>query len=275
MVIRTSQQADQFRMALIPIDQAFWASEQTWGVGRLERLVSPATLAAYQRGWTLYRAALEDGDGAALEVIGPKMIRALEVMAAEAEAAGHKPLAPETWEVALPDGRVLVIVRSQAEASAAVLRASRAADGLAYETTLPPDLAVTVRSQHEGRALVVLTLAEVGRLLTMAEAKAAGVEWEGTTTSGSGRQMDELAAHDLVRQRLPALHATRRRSRVLTRSRLPSGDDPYAGNGDRRHRVRHRLDPSEDLGRWSALEPPLAGSRMAAEQRRQRSRRPP
>ena len=150
------EDVDRFRRALIPVDEAFWASEQTWGVGRLERLVSPATLAAYQRGWTLYRAALEDGDGAALEVIGPKMIRALEVMAAEAEAAGYKPLAPETWEAALPDGRVMVVVRSQAEASA-VLRASRAADGLSYETTLPPDIAVTVRSQHEGRALVVLT----------------------------------------------------------------------------------------------------------------------
>ena len=202
MVIRTSQQADQFRMALIPIDQAFFASEQTWGVGRLERLVSPATLAAYQRGWTLYRAALEDGDGAALETVGPKMIRALEVMGAEAEAAGHKPLAPETWEASLPDGRVMVVVRSQAEASA-VAWASRAADGLSYETTLPPDLAVTVRSQHEGRALVVLTLAEVGRLLTMAEGRAAGVEWEGTTTSGSGRQMDEMAAHDLARGGYP------------------------------------------------------------------------
>ena len=202
MKIRSPEDMDRFRRALIPVDEAFWASEQTWGVGRLERLVSPPTLAAYQRGWTLYRAALEDGDGAALEVIGPKMIRALEVMGAEAEAAGYKPLAPETWEASLPDGRVMVVVRSQAQASA-VVRASRAADGLSYETTLPPDLAVTVRSQHEGRALVVLTLAEVGRLLTMAEGKVVGVEWEGTATSGSGRQMDELAAHDLARGGYP------------------------------------------------------------------------
>ena len=196
------EDVDRFRRALIPVDQAFWESEQRFGVGRLERLVSPATLAAYQRGWTLYRAALEDGDGAALESVGPKMIRALEVMAAEAEAAGHKPLAPETWEAALPDGRVMVVVRSQAEASS-LLRASRAADGLSYETTLPPDLAVTVRSQHEGRALVVLSLAEVGRLLMMAEGRTVGVEWEGTATSGSGRQMDELAAHDLARSGYP------------------------------------------------------------------------
>ena len=200
--IRSPEDMDRFKRALIPVDQAMWASEQRFGVGRLERLVSPATLAAYQRGWTLYRAALEDGDGAALEVIGPKMIRALEVMRAEAEAAGYKPLAPETWEAALPDGRVMVVCRTQAEASA-VVRASRAADGLSYETTLPPDLAVTVRSQHEGRALVVLTLAEVGRLLTMAEGKVVGVEWEGSATSGSGRQMDEMAAHDLARSGYP------------------------------------------------------------------------
>ena len=83
------------------------------------------------------------------------MVAALAYMDAEAVGPVIKPLDVSTWEAALPDGRVMVVVRSQAEASA-VVRASRAADGLSYETTLPPDLAVTVRSQHEGRALVVL-----------------------------------------------------------------------------------------------------------------------
>ena len=146
--LRSPEDVDRFRRALIPVDEAFWASEQTWGVGRLERLVSPATLAAYQRGWTLYRAALEDGDGAALEVIGPKMIRALEVMGAEAEAAGYKPLAPETWEAALPDGRVMVIVRSQANRRrpSCERKGLQGGSGRATrvesdtETTLPPDL---------------------------------------------------------------------------------------------------------------------------------------
>ena len=94
-----------------------------------------------------------------------------------------------------------MVVRTQAEASA-VLRAARAADGLSFETTLPPDLAVTVRNQHEGRALVVVTMAEVGRLLLMAEGRAAGVEWEGTPAS-SGQQMEEMTAHDLVRNGYP------------------------------------------------------------------------
>ena len=200
--MRSPEDYSRFKLTLVQVDQAFWESEQKWGVGRLERLVGPATLAAWQRGWSVYREALEAGDPDALEAVGPKMVAALAYMDAEAVGAGHKPLDVSTWEAALPDGRVMVIVRSQAEASS-LLRASRAADGLSYETTLPPDLAVTVRSQHEGRALVVLTLAEVGRLLTMAEGRAVGVEWEGTATSGSGRQMDELAAHDLARGGYP------------------------------------------------------------------------
>jgi hypothetical protein len=199
--IRSPEDYARFKLSLVAVDQAFFESEQRWGVGRLERLVSPATLTAFQRGWTTYREALEAGDPDGLEAIGPKMVKALEVMAAEAEATGHKPLDVTTWEAALPDGRVLVVVRTQAEASA-VLRASKAVDGLSYETTLPPDLAVTVRNQHEGRALVVVTMAEVARLLMMAEGKAAGVEWEGTPAP-SGRQQEEMAAHDLVRNGYP------------------------------------------------------------------------
>ena len=199
--MRSPEDYARFKLSLVAVDQAFFASEQRWGVGRLERVVSPATLAAYQRGWTAYREALEAGDPDGLEAIGPKMVQALAVMAAEAEAAGCRPLDVATWEAALPDGRVLVVVNTQAEASA-VLRASKAADGLSYETTLPPDLAITVRNQHEGRALVVVTMAEVGRLLLMAEGKAAGVEWEGTPAP-SGRQQEEMAAHDLVRSGYP------------------------------------------------------------------------
>ena len=70
---------DRFRMALVPGDQAMWASEQKWGVGRLERLVfsRPRSWPAYRRGWDLYRTALEASDAAAVETVGPKMIAAL------------------------------------------------------------------------------------------------------------------------------------------------------------------------------------------------------
>ena len=203
--LRTPEDADRFRRALIQVDEAFWASEQRYGVGRLERLVSPATLAAYQRGWAAYRLALEEGDADALEAIGPKMIAALAFMDAEATQAGHKPLAPDTWEADMGNGVTLVVVRTNAEASA-VLRASRApgeaSDGASYETTLPPDLAVTVRDQHEGRALIVITMAEIVRLLRTQETGLWGTKWEGTPAH-SGRQTDEMAAHDLARQGYP------------------------------------------------------------------------
>ena len=219
--LRTTEEYQRFKLALVQVDQAFWESEQRYGVGRLERIVSPATLAAYQRGWAAYRLALEEGDAAAVEQIGPKMIAALAFMDAEATAAGHKPLDVSTWETALPDGRVLVVVRTVAEASA-VSRAEKAAKAVSAaprlgmtvvsdpvapeppstETTLPADLAVTVRQQHEGRALTVLTMAEVARLLLLAEGKVSGVEWEGTPAH-SGRQADEMAAHDMARSGYP------------------------------------------------------------------------
>jgi len=73
---------------------------------------------------------------------------------------------------------------------------------MAYETTLPPDLAVTVRNQHEGRRLIVVTLAEIAQLMKLAEAKVLGSRWEGNDAP-SGVQQHEMAAHELVRSGYP------------------------------------------------------------------------
>lgn len=200
--LRSSEDQDRFRLSLVPIDQAFHASEQKWGVGRLERLVSPSILAAYKRGWDQYRAAIEAGDGEAVEAIAPKMVLALSVMDQAATAAGHQPLAPDVWETPMADGTVLVICRTGAEASA-VLRASQGRDGASYETTLPPDLAVTVRNGHTGRALTVWTMAEVARLIERHGSVAAeGVKWDGTPAP-SGVQLAEGTAADIVRSGYP------------------------------------------------------------------------
>lgn len=199
--IRSPEDYERFRLALTPIDQAFHASEQKFGVGRLERLVSVSTLEAYQRGWSLYRVALEACDFEALEAVGPKMIAALAFMDAEAMAAGHQPLDVSTWEAPMGDGVTLCVVRTAAEASA-VLRAAAAQDGASFETTLPPDIAITVRQQHEGRSLVVVTLAEIVRLMKLAEAKVLGTKWEGTAAH-SGVQSTEMEAHDIVRSGFP------------------------------------------------------------------------
>ena len=203
--IRTPDDHDRYRLALVPVDRAMWDSEQKWGVGRLERLVSTNTLAAYKRGWDQYRVAIEACDAAAVEAVGPKMIAALAFMDNEAEAVGHQPLAPDTWEAPMGRGVTLVVCRTGAEASA-VLRAANARDGQSSETTLPPDLGVTVRHQHEGRALVVVTLAEIVRLMQAQETGLFGTRWEGSGAH-SGVQQDEMTAYDTVRSGFPLKEA--------------------------------------------------------------------
>ena len=68
---------------------------------------------------------------------------------------------------------------------------------------LPPDLTVTVREQHEGRALEVWTMGEVAALI-LAHGSAArdGRKWEGTAAvSGAvGREGD---AADIARSGYP------------------------------------------------------------------------
>lgn len=201
MKLRTPEEVDRFRLSLVKVDEAFWQSEQRWGVGRLERLQKTEVLMAYKRGWDAYRVAIENNDAETVEQVGPKMITALGYMDTEATAAGYQPLAPDVWEHACGDGTTLVVCRTSAEASA-VIRASNASDGQSYETTLPPDIAMTIRSQHEGRRLVVVTLAEVARLMQLAEAKVLGTRWEGSDAH-SGVQLDEMAAHGLVRSGFP------------------------------------------------------------------------
>ena len=212
--LRTPEDNDRFRRALIPVDEAFWASEQRHGVGRLERIVSPATLAAYQRGWSAYRQALEEGDADALEAVGPKMVAALAFMTNEVEHAGHKPLDVSTWETPLgDDGTVLVLTRTNAEQSAVI----RAANGKAFtaapggatrveadnETKLPPDVMLTVRGQHEGRAIEVWTIREVANLI-LAHGSVAREprKWQGEPAF-SGAKGGEGDAADIARSGYP------------------------------------------------------------------------
>lgn len=235
--IRTPEDDRRFRFALVPVDRAFFEMEQKYGVGRLERLVSPGTLAAYTRGWDLYRKALDESDPDAVEAIAPKMLAALAFMDREATTAGHLPLDPSTWGTPLgDDGTILVLVRTQAE-QAAVIRANNATttsaapagglrsqnglaglatatnghtapsgvpDGLSpAETTLPPDLAIAVRASHEGRSLEVWDMASVARLiLQFGSVARAPRKWEGTPAH-SGQRMAEGDAAQIVRTGWP------------------------------------------------------------------------
>ena len=175
--IRTSYDRDRLVLALQPVDEAFRASESRWGVARLERLVNPTTLASYRRGWTAYRQAITDGDASAVEELGPKMIQALAFMDREATTLGHQPLSVTAWEAATADGRVLVVVRTQAEAHAL----ARAPDG---------------------RETVVYSVEEIARLIHVLDpVNAIKANFPGAeAVSLSGVQMSEGRVADWARQ---------------------------------------------------------------------------
>ena len=116
----------------------------------------------------------------------------------------------------MPSGDVLVIARTLAEAHAATR--------LAREGNLPPDMTLTLRAQHEGRALRVYTMAEIVRVLAAleasvtgethlpgseaarAEARASGTPWAGAAAvSGVQRPEGEIA--DRVRSGHPLAEA--------------------------------------------------------------------
>jgi hypothetical protein len=153
--------ADALMAALAPVDEAFRKSEQKWGVARLERLVSARTLESYRRGWLQWRSAIEANDIFAVQRIAPLMIKALTLMDKEATDAGETPLSVESWECLMPDGRVLVVVRTSAEASAIATAAKLGKDA----TAVPADLVPVIRHQHGGRQLCVWTIGELARMV--------------------------------------------------------------------------------------------------------------
>lgn len=184
-------QHDALMAALVPVDEAFRRAEAKWGVGRLERLVSPATLQSYHRGWVQWRKAIESYDTPAVQSLGPKMIKALAFMDKEADAAGAARLSVETWEALLEGGRVLVIVKTMAAAS----QIGRAA-GLGLDAELPPDLARVVQHQREGREIVVWTMGELARVLPRFDlVQTIKRTWPGATVT-SGPVTGENDAHD-------------------------------------------------------------------------------
>lgn len=129
------------------VDQARTAAELVWGAERLPLLVPEDTRAKFLRQRIRFRTALEAAWGAdnltgeqieAARSAAGGMIRAYGKLAELASEAGHRPLSVEVWETTLKDGTVVAVCRTNDEAAKAV---------------------------HEGRHLVVYTLAEVANII--------------------------------------------------------------------------------------------------------------
>lgn len=109
-------------------DETACEMEAKWGADRLRLLVGPELREKFDRQRYLFNQAIWHG----------RMVNAWGALDRAATDAGKQPLAPAVWEVALADGRVAAIVRTDHDAAA-------------------------VRA--DGREVVVYTLEEVGRFL--------------------------------------------------------------------------------------------------------------
>lgn len=135
---RTADDADRVTAAMIGLDEIATTMERRWGMGRLIRLCRDNSRLSFRRGWVQWQEAALAGDAGRMLTIIAGLKLLWGIMDAQAVADGHRPLAPDVWEVRLDDGTVLALCRTNAEAAAV---------------------------QREGRATVAYSLQEVARLL--------------------------------------------------------------------------------------------------------------
>ncbi len=96
--------------AIAPFDNAAFAMEQKWGIGRLEELVTPDMASRYGAALGYLNEAIEANDREKTAAAATNCIRGLHAMDAAAIAAGHKPLPAETWIIE-HEGKRFALVR--------------------------------------------------------------------------------------------------------------------------------------------------------------------
>lgn len=126
------------RSCLDGVDAMARDMEAKWGVGRLRLLVDAELRGRFDSQRAKLNRAIESGELEDVRRESARMENAWRALDAAAVAAGASPLAPQVWEVALPNGQVAALVREAAEARA-------------------------VRS--EGRYLSIYTLNEIANLI--------------------------------------------------------------------------------------------------------------
>jgi hypothetical protein len=141
--IRSAWDQDLIRSALDGLDEIAARHERVWGAGRLRLLVDTELRARFDR-QTERVNGLIWSDLSARDVVPhvEALGRGWVALDRAARAAGHAPLPPEVWETRGDDGRVVAVVRDNADAWLA-----------------------SCEALAQGRAVAVYTMAEVARLL--------------------------------------------------------------------------------------------------------------
>jgi hypothetical protein len=127
------------RSHLDAVDALATEMETKWGVGRLRLLVPADLREKFDRQRLKLNAAIWHGQSIEdVRIESERMIKAWRALDAKATTLAQEPLAASVWEVALADGSVAVLTRSEAEAAHVVA---------------------------SGRAVAVYTLDEIARLI--------------------------------------------------------------------------------------------------------------
>jgi hypothetical protein len=108
-----SQAEIEADFATLPFDRAALDADRKWGVDRLPALVAPDMARRYGAALAYMLAQVEAGDAAAAAAAAANCCRALAAMDAAAAAAGHRPISPEAWPLAV-GGKPCVLLRDAA-----------------------------------------------------------------------------------------------------------------------------------------------------------------
>jgi hypothetical protein len=101
------------------LDDVSRGIEARWGVGRLERLCTPAMAVKWNAHWEKLNDAIQRQHLADVATLAQGAIRGWQALVNDAAAQGHQPLPPDVWETHLPDtGEVLHLVKTITDARA-------------------------------------------------------------------------------------------------------------------------------------------------------------
>jgi hypothetical protein len=100
--------------------------ERKWGYGRLPLIAGVELAEKFDRQKVLYRQAIDSDDLDGVRQHAAAMQRAWGALEAGALANGHQPTPPDQWEFLLPDGKLVVLVRDNAQRDQADLKGREA-----------------------------------------------------------------------------------------------------------------------------------------------------
>ena len=101
-----TQEEIQCDYALGPFDRFAHDMDRKWGVDMLVELVTPETAAKYGSAMAKLNAAIEAQDPAMVAARASVCIKGMQVMDAEATAAGKQPASDDVWILAFQDKQV-------------------------------------------------------------------------------------------------------------------------------------------------------------------------